>query len=572
MIKDFISLEQFRNRLTHIDALPQLVIIGILSGIATGLVMVLFRLIIELPLSCWLPSGNAEGFESLPGWARFALPVSGSLLLFALLSRLAPESRRVGVVHVLDRMSYHQGNLPGRNIVVQFFAASIALLSGHPVGREGPAIHLGAGCSSLIGQHLQLPNNSIRILVGCGTAAAIAAAFNTPLAGIIFAMEVVMLEYTVVGFTPVIVAAVSADITMRAIVGPHFAISVPAMQLQSLAELPWVMLLGLLIGFSAAGFNLLARQPARIAHWPLGIRLLLAGVLTGAVAQYYPQVMGIGYDTLDQVLNGQIGLGLLCGLFIAKWMLTPLVLGLGIPAGLIGPALFIGAIAGAIIGLIGHQLAPVSAADSGMYAMLGMGAMMGAVLNAPLAALIALLELTGNPNIILPAMLAIVISNLTVRQLFGMPSIFISNLRAQGLDYQHDALTQALSRSAVGSMMSTNILCCNPLLETNVTTTLLAEQPDWIVIENEGQHSLLEPDDLKLFIDQTEQDNIDLLEIPARRRDLSPISFRATLKEALDQMNDHGFDAVLVLSNQGQTIGVLTREQLEHNYYRKQTS
>ena len=572
MIKDFISLEQFRNRLTHIEALPQLVIIGVLSGIATGLVMVLFRLIVELPLSYWLPSGHAEGFESLPGWARFALPVSGSLLLIALFSRLSAESRRVGVVHVLERMSYHQGNLPGRNILVQFFAASIALLSGHPVGREGPAIHLGAGCSSLIGQKLQLPNNSIRILVGCGTAAAIAAAFNTPLAGIIFAMEVVMLEYTVVGFTPVIVAAVSADITMRAIVGPHLAINVPAMQLQSLAEIPWVMLLGLLIGLTAAGFNLLARQPARIAHWPLSLRLLLAGVLTGAVAQFYPQVMGIGYDTVDLILNGQLGLQLLFGLFIAKWLLTPLVLGLGIPAGLIGPSLFIGAIAGAIIGLVGHQLAPVSAADSGMYAMIGMGAMMGAVLNAPLAALIALLELTGNPNIILPAMLAIVIANLTVRQLFGLPSIFISNLRAQGLDYQHDALTQALSRSAVGSMMSTNVLCCQHNLERPIAATLLAETPDWIVIEKDAHHSLLEPDDLKLYLDQSERDSIDLLKIPARRRDLAPISFRATLKEALDQMNDHGFDAVLVLSNQGQIIGVLTREQLEHNYYRKQSS
>lgn len=570
MIKDLISLEQFRNRLTHIEALPQLVIIGILSGIATGLLMVLFRIVIELPLTLWLPNGHAEGFESLPGWLRFWLPVFGSILLISLLVRLAPADRRVGVAHVLERMSYHQGQLPPRNTLVQFVTAATALLSGHSVGREGPAIHLGAGCSSALGQWLQLPNNSVRILVGCGTAAAISAAFDTPLAGVIFAMEVVMLEYTVVGFTPVIVAAVAADLTMRVLLGPHLSLSVQAMQLNTLQEIPWVMLLGVCIGCAAAGFNHLSRLPVRVAHWHLGVRLMLAGILTGVVAQYYPQVMGVGYDTVDGILNGQFSLQLLLGLFFAKWLLTPVILGLGVPGGLIGPSLFIGAVAGGILGMVGSQLAPIAVAGSGLYAMLGMGAMMGAVLNAPLAALIALLELTGNPNIILPGMLAIVISNLTVRHLFKLPSIFISTLRAQGLDYQHDALAQALSRAAVGSVMSRDFSATPACIDREDAHALLNKRPDWLLIQGETGAILLAPADLGIFLQQEpQQEVIDLLAIPGRRLDTAQTSFRATLKEALDQMSEQSVDALRILNRRQEVIGVLTRDRLEHNYNRK---
>jgi CIC family chloride channel protein len=570
--KDLLSLEHFRDRLAHIDSLPQMLLLGIFSGLTAGLIILAFRLLVEIPLSFSLPGHNPENFEDLPATLRFLLPVAGSLVLILLFWRLAPTHRKVGVVHVLERLGYHQGHLPATNLLVQFSSATIALLSGHSVGREGPAIHLGAGGASLIGQWLRLPNNSMRLLIGCGTAAGISAAFNTPLAGVVFAMEVVLLEYTVLGFTPIMVAAVTADLVIRATIGSTPLLSVPQFSIGALSEIPLVMLLGLLIGLLAGGFNRILLQTTRLNTLALHWRLLLAGLLTGTVALLFPQVMGVGYDTVSATLLGQPPLLWLAGLLLAKWLLTPVVLGLGVPGGLIGPTVFIGALAGALIGSLAQQLNEPALFQVGLYAMIGMGAMMGAVLNAPLAALIALLELTGNPHIILPAMLAIVISNLTVRHLFRLPSIFQSLLRAQGLDQAQSPLDQALSRAAVGSLMQRDFLWAD-IQESRDRAVFLAEQTaDWILISDPELRALLPRSELMLWLQQAEDadDTINLLELPANRRDPVLISFRATLKEAADCMQQRQTDILCVSSNRGDIIGLLTRVQIESFYLHHQ--
>lgn len=564
MNKPVWSLEYFRERLAHTEALPQLVILGLLSGIATALLISLFRLLVDGPLEYFL--GHAEDFESLPGWARFMLPVTGSLALLAIISRLAPDHRKVGVVHVLERMSYHQGHLPLPNMFNQLICASIALVSGHSVGREGPAVHIGAACSSWIGEKMHLPNNSLRLLVGCGTAAAIAAAFNTPLAGVIFAMEVVLLEYSAVGFVPIMVAAVTADVTNRLLLGSEAVLAVPPLTIGSLAEVPYIMLLGFCIGLLAAGFNHLLRQTVKLAKYPLSYRLIGAGILTGLVALPVPQVMGIGYDTVSDALAGNIALGGLIMLVLAKWLLTPVIIGLGIPAGFIAPTLFIGAMAGGALGIIGDMLIDQPVSHAGFYAMVGMGAMMGAVLNAPLAALTALLELTGNPNIILPGMIAIVTANVTVRYLFHLPSLFITALRAQGLDYRHQPLTQALSRAAVGSLMKKDFVQS----DSNVSyqqAVELTQHHERLLIEFVGNPVLLSRRDLKQWLKRHDDiEEVDLCRVPARRFELAAISSRATLKQALDCMNDRGVDTLYVEDAAKRIIGLLSREQLERYY------
>jgi CIC family chloride channel protein len=286
----------------------------------------------------------------------------------------------------------------------------------------------------------------------------------------------------------------------------------------------------------------------------------------------YPQVMGVGYDTVSETLLGQQPLLWLAGLLLAKWLLTPIILGLGIPGGLIGPTVFIGALAGALIGSLAQLFNDQILSQVGLYAMIGMGAMMGAVLNAPLAALIALMELTGNPHIILPAMLAIVISNLTVRHLFKLPSIFQSLLRAQGLDQTQSPLAQALSRAAVGSLMQRNFLQAGTR-ESKVRAAFLSEQSsDWILISDSALRALLPRSDLMLWLQQADTDaDIDLLELPAHRRDPVLISFRATLQEAADCMQQRQTDILCVSSNRGDIIGVLTRAQIEAYYLHHQS-
>ncbi len=576
MFKKNLSLQYFRERLTHYDALPQLVILGLLSGITTGLLMILFRLAVELPLTFWL--SKPDRFEDLDTQTQFISPIIGSCILIVIFFFWSDTAKKIGMVNLFERLAYHQGQIPGRSLIMQFVASSVALISGHSVGREGPAIFLGAACSSLLGQRLRLPNNSLRLLIACGAAAAISAAFNTPLAGIILAMEVILMEYTLIGFTPIIVAAVSADLVVRSILGHASVFDVPLFDISTLAEVPWIMLLGVAVGLCAALFNYLMIQTHRLAKWHISIRLLLAGVLTGAVATLYPQIMGVGYDTVSEALWGRLDLLLLIGLLAAKIIVTPIILGLGVPAGLIGPTLFIGTLAGGIFGVIGNSFTEMDVSHIGLYAMLGMGAMMGAVLNAPLAALTALLELTGNTNIIFPGMIAIVISNLTVRYVFKQPSIFLLSMQAQGLDYRQEPIAQSLSRAAAGSLMDRNFIKTDHLLSLESAQAILLNKPRWLFIEGDevNRSKLMLPNDLQSYLNrqlEAEADlaNINLFEIPAERHNITLLSFRATLFEALQKMDEQHINVLCIVSNQAEMMGMLTRAQIEYFYTHKQT-
>ena len=209
-----ISIEVFRRRLANVDAQPQLALLGLLAGIVTAAVILVFRYFIDVSLSA-LPGGGVENFEGLDIVTRIGVVMVGAVLLGLLLNRYSPSTRRVGVVHVMERLSLHQGNLPFKNAVIQFFGgrhrADLRSIRRPRGASDPPRSHR----RKLLGQSSKLPNNSMRAMVACGTAAAIASSFNTPIAGVIFAMEVVMMEYTIASFIPVIVAAVTSTIITR---------------------------------------------------------------------------------------------------------------------------------------------------------------------------------------------------------------------------------------------------------------------------------------------------------------------------------------------------------------------
>lgn len=564
-------MKQFRHRLAYGEALPQMVILGVLCGLVCGLVLGLFRTLLETPLEHLLPNQQSENFEGLPTWLHFLLPIIGSLVLIAILSRVTPLNRKVGITHLLERMAYHQGYLPITNAIIQFFVAVLALLFGHSVGKEGPAIHLGAACGSQLGQRLNLPNNTLRILVGCGAAAGIAATFNTPLAGVVFAMEVVLLEYTVIGFMPVMVSAATGALVVQFMFGNAWALTVPTMQIESLHEIPYVAFLGGIIGLLAVAFIALMRAAMTWSNKsPLGYksRLMLAGLITGIVAIFYPQVMGMGYDTVTSALQGDIGFGLLLGILIAKCLLTPIVLGLGMPAGLIGPTFFIGAMAGGLLGLLGGVAVNQTVAHPGFYALLGMGSMMAAVTNAPMAALVAILELTGNPNIIFPAMISIVVSNLIARYVFKMPSIFVISMHLQGMDYRYRPLTQMLNSASVQRLMNQNFIKSDTVISAQGAAKALESSPSWLLITEQDTYTLLSPGDLHTAIQKTLSDEelIDLLKVPALRLDTHTLDSRATLQQALDLMTEHSVEALCIETSTQDIIGLLTRDQIEAFY------
>ena len=562
----------FRHRLAHVDALPQLALLGIVSGIVTGIIAVAFRLAIEWPLEFFLPAQQSEGFESLSLEARLLLPLAGTVLLVLVMYRRSKAQRQCGVGHVIERYQQHQAHLPASNAIVQFVAGTLAAVSGHSVGREGPAVHLGATCSSLLGQKLGLPNNSLRIMVGCGVAAAIAASFNTPLAGVIFAMEVVLMEYTVTGFIPIILASVSGALISRVCFGDAPAFSIPALTMGSLLELPFLIFCGIIIGLASSVVLKLHKYILDLKTLSLTTRLLTAGILTSLAAAFVPQVMGIGYDTVEAAMLGDLSLALLLTIAATKLILSTATIALGVPGGSIGPTLVIGACLGGAIGIVGTSLSPENSASSGFYATIGMGAMMAGVLNAPLAALMTLLELTYNSAILLPAMLVIVIATITARLTSRLPGLFLIDRNPERYT---SPVFQSLSRAGVTSLMTRNFIAHTPLLSFEQAEILLNQHPEWIVIEKDDERFILRPSDLAhhiqtMQINESQHEAIDLLEIPGERWRLHPIHQRSTLQEALMLIREkNGFAVHVTQPNtaaNSPVAGIITRDQID-NYY-----
>ena len=572
------NLERFRLDLAGGEALFPLSLVGVSSGLLTGAVILAFRFLVESLQTGVLPLTNPEHYEVLSWHWRLLLPVVGALLIAALYHRVQAESTQVGVLHVMERLAYHNGYLPLRNAVMQFVGAGLSITAGHSVGREGPGIHLGAASSSLLGQWLRLPNNSLRTLIACGTAASIAASFNTPIAGVIFAMEVVMMEYTIVGFIPVILAAVMATSLTHAVYGADPAFSVPLLRMASLWELPYIVFLGAVIGTIASSFiHLLVTIQSRFLDVPFWARFGVAGLVTGLCALAVPEIMGIGYDTIELTLLGEMGLGLVLLVALFKLIATTACVGLGLPGGLIGPTLIIGATAGGALGIVGHAIIPDQSASSGLYALLGMGAMMGATLQAPLAALMAILELTHNPQVIMPAMLAIVTACLTSKVLFKKDSVFVTVLRERGIDYCHDPVAVSLSRTGVTAVMDRRFVCLSRDISLSDAQKLLEATPSWIVITQQGQVlGLLLADHLTQYLEsQTSikaNDSLDLLCVPEIHPPVASVPMEATLSEAL-QVLDHKEVGVMYVT-QGKDIadtsvlGVLTRDAIESSMRR----
>lgn len=595
LLRRFVNrrIRRFHFGLGHIDALPQLVILGLISGLVSGAVIELFRFVIEQPATLWMPAGLAENFEGLDQSTRVVLILVGALLIGLLFTYFRDDKRKTGVAYVIERLHNHQGYLPLQNGILQFVGAAIAIISGQSVGREGPAVHLGATSSSLIGQWFRLPNNSLRTLVGCGTAAAIAASFNTPLAGVIFAMEVVMMEYTLAGFAPVIIAAVTGAVITQISHGQEPAFQIPEISMHSLWELPYVAFEGFIIGCAAALFIYIYRLCTTYNHVHFFKRVMLAGLLTALISIISPEIMGIGYDSMEQALNGQIAINTLVLFFICKLLISAAVVGLGMPGGLIGPTLLIGALLGGIVGFVGQQLWPGSTSDIGLFTLLGMTAMMGAVLSAPLSALITVLELTNTPGMMLPSMMTVMIAFLTCRILFKQKTVFESAIGSKDFSNQRDKLVTLLQRVGVTSVMSDSFRRCRRHISAPEAMNLLSKQPQWIVVQDGGDRIVLRAADLARYLEETatpetnnaehildtepradsttnRQDTIDLLSIPGLRKDAVMLDMRASLSEALHRLEDTGVETLLVCRTSAPMIkpivGILTREDIE-NYY-----
>ena len=553
------SLHALRVRLSDADALPQLTLLGLLTGIIAGFLLIAFRELLTYFSSLFMIAGE-DNFEALPIWFRFLLPIAGSIVILVMILACRPKRRTVGVSHVIQRLAFHRGKLPVSSTILQFFTAITALVTGFSVGREGPAVHVGAGAGSILGQRLRLPDNTLKTLAGCGVATAISVLFNTPLAGVVFALEVIVRQYTLTSFIPIMAASVVSSLMTQWVYGKDVAFHIPMIEMTSLSEFGVAFILAAAIGLLAALFIHLQTSLMVARRGRLVAPVLMAGVLMGGIGIVFPELMGMGYDTTTSILNGShFTLSFLALLVFGKLIATALVTGLGIPGGIMGPTLFIGAATGAAFGILGESLLDVPNINSSFHALLGMVAMMAATLQAPLVALVTVLELTRNPNVIMPAMFVIVIACLVSGRFFKQRGIFDLQLLKGGYSFGESPLKEQLGSVGVASLMTKDFVVADSL-----TALPASAEASWLLREESG----------KVFLTKNTMDDTSIKHFFHKEKSVVPvISMQATLFEALETMNKEDLDALPVITKRGfkakgrfKVSGVITRENIEALY------
>ncbi|HEX6627466.1 MAG TPA: chloride channel protein [Gemmatimonadaceae bacterium] len=377
--------------------------LSLVIGALVGLVVVAFILLTGRFAAHAYPSGG-------PGWRRLAIPVAGSLVAGFLLYRFFPLARGSGIPQTRAAVFIHDGRISIRSVIGKFITTSITLASGISLGREGPSMYIGAGLASSIGRRLGLSKNQVKWLLPVGGAAALSAAFNTPIAAVLFTLEEIMGDLHAPVLGSVVLASATAWMVLHLVLGDSPLFQVSAYHLVSPAELLIYAVLGVVGGFVAVAFvKLLLWLRARFLRFPastLWLQPVAGGLTVGILGFFVPQVMGVGYEQIERVLNGDVILKTVALLAVLKIIATCMSYASGNAGGIFGPSLFIGAMVGASVGGVAHLAFPASTAGPGAYALVGMGAAFAGIIRAPLTSVIMIFEVTRDYSIIVPLMIA----------------------------------------------------------------------------------------------------------------------------------------------------------------------
>ena len=447
--------EQFKPSMLSIWAsrMPLVWLLALLAGIAAGHAILLFRYGIGLVQWLWLGSDAENIVATKAGFLHplivLAAPVIGGLVVGPMLVWLAPRRRAEAVADVIEALHLHRAMIGWREGFSSALITVISLGSGASAGREGPAVHIGATLASLFGQPFRMPLASRRVLVAAGAAAAVSASFNAPIAGVIFAHEVILGHYALSAFVPTVLASVAGTLVTRINLGDYPAFIIPHYHIVSHWEFPAFALLGLVSGLVARLFLLsvsTADGLARRIPMPLWLRPVAGGALIGIMAMYIPQILGVGYEATNMAIRGRYGLHVVLLLLAAKMIATSITLASRFGGGVFSPSLYLGAMTGGAFGLLSGMAFPAMTSVPGVYALVGMGAVAGAILGAPLSTALIVFELTRDYQMTIALLLATSISSVVMQTLAGR-SMFHWQLASRGLNLNegpHRAIMRAI--------------------------------------------------------------------------------------------------------------------------------
>lgn len=422
--------------------------LALLVGLTTGMGVWLFKWLIEL----------VRGFSSslVHGWMVILPPVIGGAIVGLVAHYLIGDEKLHGTAGIMQSVALTGGRLRYQKAPVKTAAAILSIGSGASVGPEDPSVQIGANLGSMFGQVFRMSDERIRTLVAAGAASAIAAAFNAPIAGVFFALEIVLGEISGNALGMILVAAVTSAVFTQAVSGSSPAFQVPTYAFNSIWELPLYLALGLLAGpISALYVRLLYRMQDLFGSWnaPRPLKTASAGLVIGLVGIFLPQALGVGYETIGEVLNkNDLGLWLLIALLIAKLILTPVSIGGGFLGGVFAPSLFVGATLGGAFGMLMADLFPSLGVSPAAFALVGMAAVLAGAVHAPLTAVLLLFEMTNDYRIILPLMFAVAIS-LVLSQRIQRDSVYAMGLARHGIRLDRGRDVEVMSAITVGEAM-----------------------------------------------------------------------------------------------------------------------
>jgi CIC family chloride channel protein len=435
--------------------------LSLVIGAVTGLAVVAFIVLTERLGMRLYPVSGAP-------WRRLLFPVAGSLGIGYLLYRFFPNARGSGVPQTKAALFAREGRITLRTVLGKFFCTSVTLASGIPLGREGPSVQVGAGIGSVLGRMLGLSNEQVKKLIPVGAAAAIAAAFNTPLAAVVFSLEEIMGDLNAPLMGGVVLASATAWVVLRLSLGDHPLFKVPQYHLVSPAEFGVYAVLGVAGGIVSAIFaKLLLGMRARFLRLPqntVWFQPVVGGLLVGGMGWFVPQVLGVGYGFVGDALNDNMALRLMLVLLALKLIAVTTSYASGNAGGIFGPSLFLGAMLGGAVGTVAHHFFPGSTALPGAYALVGMGAVFAGVVRAPMTSVLIIFEMTQDYAVIVPLMIANLVS-LFVAALLQHEPIYEALAVQDGIHLPTAATRQRLGQRQAASVMK----AASQLLPADIT-------------------------------------------------------------------------------------------------------
>lgn len=469
--------------------------LALVIGVAAGGAAIGFRRVIDLVQRLGFGFGGervASGAAELPWWQLLAVPTLGGLAIGLFVYFLMPERRPHAVADVIEANALRGGRMSLFTGLKAALVSATSIGCGASVGREGPVVHLGASLGAWTAQRLHLARAPSRTLLGCGVAAAVAASFNAPIAGTFFALEVVIGHYALTAFTPVVIAAVIGTIVSRMYYGDYPAFILPeTLSIVSFWEFPAFALLGAVSAVAAIIFmrsilfveNAVGRTPL-----PAWGRPAAAGLLVGCMALVFPQVLGVGYEATDATLSDLYPLWLLIALIVAKTAATAISLGCGFGGGVFSPSLVIGALIGGAYGIIATSAFPELSSGHGAYTIIGMGAVAGAVLGAPISTILMVFELTNDYAITIGVMIATSIASIVTQQVEGH-SFFTWQLARRGISVKGGRDISTLRNICVRDVMSDDYRAISPEAPITSVRVNLQGAPwgELFVVDDDGR-------------------------------------------------------------------------------------